>query len=434
MVSDILNSAWESCRDCDLLIEAPNAMAGVHIAEALHIPLFRAFTMPWTKTRAHPHAFLVPRTKRGGLYNLGSHVLFQQAYWQGISGLVNTWRKDKLGLPPTGLAQMQQERIPFMYNFSPNVVSTPLDWDPWIKITGYWFLDEGSSATFTPPPALVEFIAKARNDGKKLVYIGFGSIVIDDAATFTSKIVDAVLQADVRCVLSKGWSGRLDTAPNSTNKSTSDVALPDSIYAIDKAPHDWLFAQMDAAVHHGGAGTTGASIRAGIPTIIKPFFGDQWFFGQRVEDLGIGLCLHKVEAPELANALRNITTSARIKERARELGEKVRAEDGVKVAIQTVYRHLEYARTLVKERDANTKGKGAITEPSEGLEEGWTLVDDEEEGELLDMLQRKGSSDMEEGPGFGATLAKMGGSEVVAGSLSVPGGEEDDVELMDRLS
>lgn len=433
MVNDILVSAWQACLDtpCDLLIEAPNAMAGPHIAEALHIPLFRAFTMPWTKTRAHPHAFLVPRTKRGGLYNLGSHVLFQQAYWQGISGLVNTWRKEKLGLPPTGLAGMQQERIPFMYNFSPEVVSTPLDWEPWVRITGYWFLDEGSSSSFTPALALVKFIAKAREDGKRLVYIGFGSIVIDDAASFTEKIVQAVVRADVRCILSKGWSGRLDTAVSTTAKSASE-ALPNSIYAIDKAPHDWLFAQMDAAVHHGGAGTTGASIRAGIPTIIKPFFGDQWFFGQRVEDLGIGMCLHKIEVDELANALRHITTSVRMCERAKELGEKVRGEDGVKVAIATIYRHLEYARSLVRERDNNAKGKNAIRETSEGLEEGWTLVGEKEEEELLlEQLARKGSSDVEGLPAFTATLGKMDESAIGKESETSVLEDEDDVELMD---
>jgi len=319
MVSDILTSAWESCRDCDLLIEAPNAMAGIHIAEAMQIPIFRAFTMPWTKTRAHPHAFMVPKTKRGGLYNYGSHALFQHAYWQGTSGLVNAWRQEKLRLGPTTFGQMQQERIPFLYNFSHHVVSTPLDWDPWIKITGYWFLDEGGSS-YTPPAALTDFIAKARLDGKKLVYIGFGSIVIDDAPAFTQKIVEAVLKADVRCVLSKGWSNRLETAP------TEDApSLPDAIFAIDKAPHDWLFGQMDAAVHHGGAGTTGASVRAGIPTIIKPFFGDQWFFGQRVEDLGIGVTIHNIDVDNLAAALVEVTTSRRILSRAKELGERVRS-------------------------------------------------------------------------------------------------------------
>lgn len=294
-------------------------MAGIHIAEALRIPLFRAFTMPWTKTRAHPHAFLVPSTKRGGLYNIGSHVVFQQAYWQGISGLVNSWRKEKLGLPPTSLGLMQQDRVPFMYNFSQLVVSTPLDWDPWIKITGYWFLDEGGSA-YNPPAPLVDFINNARQDKKNIVYIGFGSIVIDDAPAFTRKIVQAVQQADIRCVLSKGWSNRLELDP-----AEADVSLPDTIYAIDKAPHDWLFARMDAAVHHGGAGTTGASIRAGIPTIAKPFFGDQWFFGQRIEDLGVGVCLHKIEVDDLAAALTEVTTSERIMARAKELGEKVRS-------------------------------------------------------------------------------------------------------------
>jgi sterol 3beta-glucosyltransferase len=319
MISEILVSAWKACQDCDLLIEAPNTMAGQHIAEALRIPIFRAFTMPWTKTRAYPHAFFVPEKKYGGTYNYMSHVMFQASYWSGVAGLVNAWRGTKLGLPPTSPALMQQERIPFLYNFSPSVVSTPLDWDSWIKITGYWFLDEGGS-TYTAPQPLVDFIKKAKDDNKKIVYIGFGSIVIEDASAFTRKIVEAVVDADVRCILSKGWSNRLET-----NSPVSEAPLPNSIFSIDKAPHDWLFSQMDAAMHHGGAGTTGASIRAGLPVIIKPFFGDQWFFAQRVEDLGIGIRLPQIEVDTLAAALKEVTSSPRVIARAKELGEKVRS-------------------------------------------------------------------------------------------------------------
>jgi sterol 3beta-glucosyltransferase len=115
---------------------------------------------------------------------------------------------------------------------------------------------------------LLAFIKKARDDKMKLVYIGFGSVVVSDSKAMTQNIVEAVLKADVRCILSKGWSDRLDAK----DPNKAEVVLPPSIFQIGSAPHDWLFKQIDAAVHHGGAGTTGASLRAGIPTIIKPFF------------------------------------------------------------------------------------------------------------------------------------------------------------------
>jgi sterol 3beta-glucosyltransferase len=213
---------------------------------------------------------------------------------------------------------MQPNKVPFLYNFSPSVVVPPLDYSDWIRVTGYWFLDEGAS--YTPPTELTDFIKKARADKKKLVYVGFGSIVVQDAAALTNTVIKSIVKADVRCILSKGWSDRLD------QKVTAEVEmpLPPEILKIQSAPHDWLFKQIDAAAHHGGSGTTGASLRAGLPTIIKPFFGDQYFFGNRVEDLGVGICLKKLNVSTFARALWEAAHSERMIVKARVLGEQIR--------------------------------------------------------------------------------------------------------------
>lgn len=340
-VDDLLTSAWQACQGSDVIIESPSAMAGIHIAEALGVPYFRAFTMPWTRTRAYPHAFAVPDNKHGGAYNLFSYVMFDNVFWKGIAGQINRWRKRDLGLRSTSLEKMQQNKVPFLYNYSPHVVPPPLDYSDWVRITGYWFLDEGS--TFNPPADMLAFIKKARADRKKLVYIGFGSIVVSDPKALTRTVVESVLKADVRCILSKGWSDRL----GDPGAQKVEVPLPEEILQIKAAPHDWLFSQLDAAVHHGGAGTTGASLRAGIPTVAKPFFGDQFFFGSRIEDLGVGICLRKINVSLLARALWEAVHSERMIAKARILGERIRKEDGVHVAIQALYRDLEYARDLV---------------------------------------------------------------------------------------
>ncbi len=317
-IDELLSSAWKACQGSDILIESPSAMAGIHIAEALRVPYFRAFTMPWTRTRAYPHAFAVPEHKIGGAYNYFSYVMFDNVFWKAIAGQVNRWRKKELGLRSTNLDKLQPNKVPFLYNFSPHVVVPPLDYSDWVRVTGYWFLDEASD--WTPPTELVKFISKARADGKKLVYIGFGSIVVSDPAALTKTVVDSVLKADVRCILSKGWSDRLgDPAAVKT-----EVPLPPELHQIKSAPHDWLFTQIDAAVHHGGAGTTGASLRAGVPTIIKPFFGDQFFFGSRVEDLGIGICLKKVNVSVFSRALWEAVHSERMIVKAEVLGEQIR--------------------------------------------------------------------------------------------------------------
>jgi sterol 3beta-glucosyltransferase len=317
-IDDLLSSGWRACQGSDILIESPSAMGGIHIAEALEIPYFRAFSMPWTRTRAYPHAFAVPEHKMGGAYNYITYIMFDNVFWKAIAGQVNRWRKNMLHLQATSLEKMQPNKVPFLYSFSPSVVVPPLDYSDWIRVTGFWFLDEGLG--WSPPKELTDFIRKAREDGKKLVYVGFGSMVVQDSAALTNTVIKSVLKADVRCILSKGWSDRLD------KKGANDVEapLPPDIFQIKSAPHDWLFTQIDAVAHHGGAGTTGASLRAGLPTIIKPFFGDQFFFGSRIEDLGAGICLRKLNVSVFSRALWEATHSERMIIKAKILGEQIR--------------------------------------------------------------------------------------------------------------
>ncbi|KAI0381184.1 glycosyltransferase family 1 protein [Hypomontagnella monticulosa] len=371
-LDELLASAYAACKDSDMLIESPSAMAGIHIAEALGIPYFRAFTMPWTRTRAYPHAFVMPEHKMGGAYNYVTYVMFDNVFWKATAHQINRWRNNILGLPNTNLEKLQPNKVPFLYNFSPAVVAPPLDYSDWIRVTGYWFLDEGTE--WTPPDDLQNFIQQARKDDKKLVYVGFGSIIVPDPAKMTQEVIDAVLKADVRCVLSKGWSDRL----GNKDAAVPEQVLPPEIFQIKSAPHDWLFAQMDAAAHHGGSGTTGASLRAGIPTIIRPFFGDQFFFGSRVEDLGVGICLKKWGTNSFARALWETTHSERMIVKARVLGETIRKENGVDTAIQCIYRDLEYAKSLIKSKaNKNTvtasSPDGTIAGDSDE-EESWTFV------------------------------------------------------------
>jgi len=174
---------------------------------------------------------------------------------------------------------MEPHKIPFLYNFSPAVVPPPLDWPEWIRITGlhtsclphvltltdriigYWFLDDADvgSKKWQPPEDLIKFIDNARKSKKKLVYIGFGSIVVSDPRGMTRTVIDAILRSGVHAILSKGWSDRL--SKNTAEATEPEEPLPQEIYPISSIPHDWLFKQIDAACHHGGAGTTGASLR-----------------------------------------------------------------------------------------------------------------------------------------------------------------------------
>lgn len=349
-ISKLLTTSWEACQGSDILIESPSAMSGIHIGEALGIPYFRAFTMPWTRTRAYPHAFFVPEQKKGGSYNYLTHVLFENIFWKGISGQVNKWRVEELDLPKTNLYRLQQTRVPFLYNVSPAILPPSVDFPDWIKVTGYWFLDEGSG-DYKPPEELVQFMKKASRDKKKIVYIGFGSIVVKDAKSLTKAVVSAVRRADVRCILNKGWSDRLDNK----DKNEIEIELPPEIYNSGTIPHDWLFPRIDAAVHHGGSGTTGATMRAGIPTIIKPFFGDQFFYATRIEDLGAGIALKKLTAKTLGDALVKATHDLKIIDKAKRVSQQIKHEHGVLSAIESIYSELEYSRNLILIKDIHNQ-------------------------------------------------------------------------------
>lgn len=206
-----------------------------------------------------------------------TYVMFDQVFWRGTAGQINRWRRNTLGLSGTSLDKMEPHKIPFLYNFSPSVIPPPLDWPEWIRITGwylsyllysladhvigYWFLDDANvgSKKWEPPADLIKFISNARKSKKKLVYVGFGSIVVSDPKGMTRTVIDAIMQSGVHAILSKGWSDRL--SKNTTEATEPEVPLPQEIYPISSIPHDWLFKQIDAACHHGGAGSTGASLR-----------------------------------------------------------------------------------------------------------------------------------------------------------------------------
>jgi sterol 3beta-glucosyltransferase len=225
------------------------------------------------------------------------------------------------------------------------------------------------------------------------------------------------LKADVRCILSKGWSARL----GDPSSAKAEIPLPPEIHQIQSAPHDWLFSHIDAAAHHGGAGTTGASLRAGVPTIVKPFFGDQFFFGNRVEDLGVGICMRKLNVSVFSRALWEVTRSERMIVKARNLGERIRnvrypiirmcctvtntrQEDGVGVAIQTIYRNLEYARTLTQQRLIASSTPLSPTQAKADTEddfadiEDWTLIDDEVEPDTAKRARDRAVSDANNSP------------------------------------
>ncbi|KAE8210793.1 hypothetical protein CF327_g5378 [Tilletia walkeri] len=343
-LDELLRESWEQCQGADLLIESPSTMSGIHVAEGLGIPYFRAFTMPWTPTSAYPQAFSVPPFEMGPSYNALSYTLFDSIMWRATSGQINRWRKHMIGLKATDSTELEVNKVPFIYNFSEAVVPFPNDWGSRISISGYWFLDTGAGE-WDPPEDLVAFLDKAKEDGKKIAYIGFGSITVPDPVGLTKAIYAAVKAADVRAIVSKGWSARMQKG-----KAKEEEPIPAECFVVDSIPHDWLFPRIDIAMHHGGAGTTGASLRAGLVTLIKPFFGDQYMWALRVQKLGAGARVGGLDSHDISDALKKAAEDRVMVEKAQEVGRKIRSENGPNTAIAFIYQNLNIAKRTRHDR------------------------------------------------------------------------------------
>ena len=317
----------------DAIIANPPSFAHVHCAERLGIPLHLMFTFPYSPTRSFPHPLAnIKRSNVDPNYaNFMSYPLVEMMTWQGLGDLVNRFRVRTLGLEPVSTlwapGQLVRQRVPYTYMWSPGLIPKPADWGPEIDIAGFVFLDLASS--FKPPQSLAEFL----EDGEPPVYIGFGSIVVDDPEKFTTLVFEAVEKAGVRALVSKGWGGL-------GHKDST----PDNIYMLENTPHDWLFPRCSAVVHHGGAGTTAIGLKCGKPTLIVPFFGDQPFWGAMVAKAGAGakesIPYKNLTAETLATGIKQCL-EPKAKAAAELLANSIADEgDGAKNAVESFHKHL----------------------------------------------------------------------------------------------
>ena len=324
---EMLEDGLAACQGIDLLITGSMGLhIGIALAEKLHIPLLQAHLIPIRPTRTFPGVFL-PQTlpNLGGGFNFISSRFILQMAWLGGRPVINRARKKVLGLPPASPAEPFQascsKGFPVLYGFSPSVIPAPADWSADEHITGYWFLD--SADDWTPPAALLDFLQA----GLPPVYIGFGSMSSRNPQEAADLVIKAIKKTDQRALLFSGWGG------------LQKENLPDSMFMIDSIPHDWLFPRVAAVVHHGGAGTTGAGLRAGVPSIVIPFLIDQPFWGQRVYDLGVGpapIPRSKLTVDRLAHVIQEAVSNGDMRQRAASLGSKIQAEDGIATAVELI--------------------------------------------------------------------------------------------------
>jgi UDP:flavonoid glycosyltransferase YjiC (YdhE family) len=299
------------------------------LAATLGLPLLQAYNVPLTPTAAFAGA-LAPWLSFGPTSRRLAHRLTREAVWMASRSAGNRARMEVLGRPsaprlaPSGIAGLAPG--PVLYGYSSAVLPRGPEWGDDVEVTGFWFADEPEG--FTPPPELEAFL----DAGPKPVCIGFGSMSQRTPEATTRLVLDAVRRSGQRAVLLAGW-GRLTAAD-----------LPSSVFAVDAVPHAWLYPRVAAVVHHGGAGTTAAALRAGVPAVVVPFHGDQPFWAERVRELGVGpapIPRRRLSAERLAHALDVAVHDRALATRASALGAQVRAEDGVGRAVAAIERLVQ---------------------------------------------------------------------------------------------
>jgi sterol 3beta-glucosyltransferase len=340
MLRRMLEDEWQAARDFqpDAIIHHPKSLGGYHIAEKLNIPLFLSLALPlYTPTSAYPVPIL-SSVQLGGGFNRFSYKLMGWAS-APYMGVINDFRVKTLGLPKRGrfaseLVKPNGEPVPVLYAYSSHVLPVPNDYPPHVHVTGYWFLDR--QAGWQPSADLVRFL----ESGPAPVYVGFGSMTGTTAQERAKIVLEALAKTGQRGLLASGWGGLKVTG------------LPANVFLLEQAPHDWLFAHVSAVVHHGGAGTTAAGLRAGKPTIIVPFIADQPFWGKVIHELGVGpkpIPQSKLSVGALTAAINAVINDEGMRRRAAAVGEKLRAEDGIGNTLKIITRELGHPLTTLTE-------------------------------------------------------------------------------------
>lgn len=313
---------------CDadvLLLGGPvGSLLGYHVAEALGIPSMGGLLQPASATAA----FAPPPLTTRSFGNLGNKLVWRTA---GIGERVYTPLIDNLraslGLPARSRRDYQSARNaqwPILYGFSPHIVPRPPDWRRGLDVTGYWW--PAVDPSWRPPARLTEFL----DAGPPPVFIGFGSTATAHGDELSETIARALRTAGVRGVIQSGWA-RLQ-------------GNGDDILTVGDVPHGWLFPRMAAIVHHGGAGTSAAALRAGIPSIPVTGIMDQPFWAHRLHGLGAATApLRRVglSADQLAAAITAVTTETIYRQRAQHYSRLIADEDGTARATDVIARYLE---------------------------------------------------------------------------------------------
>lgn len=339
------NEADEAAKGADILLISSAAFLGYDVADARNIPAAGIAFSPLIAPTSHFPNALMPAEiglesgslrAIGSLYNRMTHFAAGQLLWQPFRKTINRIRSEVFGIerhPFLGplLNPYSDDRLQ-VYGWSGELLPAPPDWGRHRRVSGYWFLN--SKEGWEPPEELANFL----ESGPAPVCMGFGSSYIENAAHIANVFAETLGSLGQRGILLGGWGGLKGRTPRH------------NILEIEEAPYDWLLPKTRGFVHHGSAGATHAALRAKIPSVTVPSYGDQLLWGHLLSRSGVAptpIHRRKLSADRLARAVGRIIVDPRLRENAFDLGERVRQEDGVQRAVDLITQHFLPERNIV---------------------------------------------------------------------------------------
>jgi sterol 3beta-glucosyltransferase len=318
----------------EAIIANPVAFGAIHVAQGLGIPLHMVFPQPWCATKRWPHPLALnplfdidyATCSSNPGWNEATYGVVNKVLWHAQSSAVNEFRTEALGLPPITLGQrnnlLRDHEVPFSFVWSKALIDKPSDWGPHIRVVGSvfedHFLTNDTSTTNIKEEAAKEALLSGMTDPKKAaeliqflnhgsapIFVGFGSCEPDaeDLVRLIQIVISATIHASSASESTTTKSNE-NEAPSirvvfqlATRSWEDDIFVPlkpmldlasPNLLPIGRCSHTWLFPKCAAVVHHGGAGTVAAGLRAGKPTMIIPFVGDQFFWAQACVTKGVG--------------------------------------------------------------------------------------------------------------------------------------------------
>ncbi|MCE4364137.1 glycosyltransferase [Xanthomonas hortorum] len=309
-----------ACADAGLILGVGSASLLAHsLGQAYGLPVVFTQLQPLNASR-HVPLMVMPTVRLPGLVSVALHHAVRFAAWQLMRPALNGIVRPALGLPAYPWSGPDRSAQRVVYGYSEHLCPRPPDWPDRAQVAGFWQLPQPQ---WQPPAALEAFLQA----GPPPLYVGFGSMISIDAAQLTAIVKAAVRLTGQRALLASGWGGL------AAGEDASDDA--ERFFQLEQAPHDWLFPGVSVAVHHGGAGTTGAALAAGIPSVVLPFGYDQPFWAHCLAQRGVAppaLARVGLQPETLADAIRQASAPS-MRAAARVLGQRIREEDGISRAV-----------------------------------------------------------------------------------------------------